>query len=229
MANPTQSLISLLQGVQKFDREVYADHAELFQSLASSQSPSTLFITCSDSRINPSLITQTDPGDLFIVRNVGNIVPPHGEMLGGVSSAIEYAVLALKVSNIVVCGHSNCGAMGALCDLANPKFDGLPMVRRWLGAAEAARAAAGILSASDAGPETVKQLAEQNVLLQLTHLRTHPSVAGALARGEIALQGWFYDIATGKITILDETTRRSVPVDEALSSLSARAPEAETA
>ncbi|AQS88330.1 carbonic anhydrase [Neoasaia chiangmaiensis NBRC 101099] len=221
-STPRQSLIELLEGVQKFDRDVYPDHQELFESLATGQSPSTLFITCSDSRINPSLITQTEPGELFIVRNVGNIVPPYGDMLGAVSSAIEYSVLVLKVRNIIVCGHSNCGAMNALCDLSSKKFDSMPTVRRWLRAAEAARATFGPLQAEDVGPETIRSLAEQNVLLQLTHLRTHPAVVGALARGELALQGWFYDIATGKITVLDEATRKSYSVDEAIAHFQSR-------
>ncbi|AOX18155.1 carbonic anhydrase [Kozakia baliensis] len=218
-----KSLITLLKGVQHFDNEVFVEHKELFEKLASSQSPSTLFITCSDSRINPSMITQTEPGELFIVRNVGNIVPPYGEMLGGVSSAIEYAVLALKVQHVVVCGHSNCGAMNALCDLSSPKFDTMPTVRRWLRNAEAARATLGPLEAKDMGPETVRELAEQNVLLQLAHLRTHPAVVGALSRGELALQGWFYEIGTGQIVILDEQTRKTRSVDEALAELHAEA------
>ena len=219
--NPNASMIELLRGVQKFDREVYPEHQELFESLASSQSPSTLFITCSDSRINPNLITQTKPGELFIVRNVGNIVPPYGAMLGAVSSAIEYSVLVLKVRNIVVCGHSNCGAMNALCDLSSDKFKTMPTVRRWLGAAEAALTAVGPLEATDVGPATIRDLAESNVLLQLTHLRTHPAVAGALARGDLAISGWFYDIAEGKITVLDEKTRHTCTVEEALVTLQA--------
>lgn len=218
--NSHDSMIELLRGVQTFNREVYPDHQPLFESLASSQAPATLFITCSDSRIDPSLITQTKPGELFIVRNVGNIVPPYGEMLGGVSSAIEYAVLALKVRNIVVCGHSNCGAMNALWNIGDEKkFENMPTVRRWLGSATAARASVSALSAEDAGPATIRELAEHNVLLQLTHLRTHPAVAGALARGEVELSGWFYDIAAGQITVLDEKTRKTQNVDEALASL----------
>ncbi|UYH51926.1 carbonic anhydrase [Candidatus Kirkpatrickella diaphorinae] len=216
------SLIRLLEGVQLFDETVYEEHKALFETLAESQSPSTLFITCSDSRVNPNLITQTLPGDLFIVRNVGNIVPPHGEMMGGVSSAVEYAVMALKVKHIVVCGHSNCGAMTALCDLSSSKFDEMPTIRRWLQNAEAARAAVIGLKAEDAGPDTVRELAEQNVLLQLAHLRTHPAVVRALSLGEATLQGWFYDIGTGQVIILDEQTRKTRPVKELLDELKAK-------
>ncbi|WP_306296398.1 carbonic anhydrase [Acidomonas methanolica] len=220
--DPNESMIELLEGVQKFDREIYPSHQELFESLAESQFPKTLFITCSDSRIDPSLITQTEPGELFIVRNVGNIVPPYGEMLGGVSSAIEYAVLALGVRNVVVCGHSNCGAMNALLHIDDDtKFQNMPTVRRWLGSAQAARAAAIALKAEDAGPATIRALAEQNIFLQLTHLRTHPAVAGAIAQGKLALSGWFYDIANGKVIVLDDQTRKTQSVGEALASLRA--------
>ncbi|MBB2201258.1 carbonic anhydrase [Gluconacetobacter tumulisoli] len=212
------TLIELLQGVEKFNSEVFPQNRELFAGLAGQQSPDTLFIACADSRVNPSMITQTQPGDLFVLRNIGNIVPAYGEMLGGVSSAIEYAVLALGVSHIIVCGHSDCGAMKALLD--DPaKLSRMPTVASWLRNAEAARAVAGALQATDAGPESVRSLAEQNVLLQIAHLRTHPAVAAALARNELILQGWFYDIASGEVAILDETTRHTIHVDEAIARL----------
>ncbi|GBQ84880.1 carbonic anhydrase [Gluconacetobacter johannae DSM 13595] len=212
------TLIELLQGVEKFNSEVFPQNRELFAELAGQQSPNTLFIACADSRVNPSMITQTQPGDLFVLRNIGNIVPAYGEMLGGVSSAIEYAVLALGVSHIIVCGHSDCGAMKALLD--DPaKLTRMPTVASWLRNAEAARAVAGALRATDAGPESVRSLAEQNVLLQIAHLRTHPAVAAALARNELILQGWFYDIASGEVAVLDETTRHTIHVDEAIARL----------
>ncbi|EHH69186.1 carbonic anhydrase [Gluconobacter morbifer] len=219
MACGRDTLAKLLGGVRKFETDVYPENAELFESLANSQSPSSLFITCADSRISPSLITQTEPGELFIVRNVGNIVPAYGEMLGGVSSAIEYAVAVLKVKNVIICGHSNCGAMNALMDLNAPKLASLPTVRSWLRHAEAARAALGNLKAEDAGPEEIRSLAEYNVLLQLAHLRTHPAVVRALAQNELKLQGWFYDIPKGEILVLDEQTRKARPVGDVLKEL----------
>nr|WP_294914418.1 carbonic anhydrase [uncultured Neokomagataea sp.] len=215
------TLSKLLEGVKTFQNDVYPESAELFESLANSQAPSTLFITCADSRISPSLITQTQPGELFIVRNVGNIVPAYGEMLGGVSSAIEYAVAVLKVKNIIICGHSNCGAMGALMNLNDPKLDGLPTVRSWMRNGEAARATLGDLKAEDAGPAQIRELTENNVLLQLAHLRTHPAVARALAQKEITLQGWYYDIPKGQIAVLDEQTRTARSVSDVLSDLGA--------
>ncbi|GBR04963.1 carbonic anhydrase [Acetobacter oeni] len=217
MANKTakDSLIALLHGVEYFNTHVFPEKEALFKGLAESQAPGTLFIACADSRVSPGLITQTDPGNLFILRNIGNIVPAYGEMLGGVSSAIEYAVLALGVSSIIVCGHSNCGAMTALL---NPeKLENMPTVKSWLRNAETARAVA--LASENAGPATVRSLAEQNVLLQISHLRTHPSVAAALARRKLILQGWFYDIGTGEVLVLDEETRRTISIETAISRL----------
>lgn len=210
-------MIKLLEGVERFQTEIFPKNRNLFNDLSESQSPHTLFITCSDSRIDPSLLTQTTPGEVFIMRNVGNIVPAYGEMNGGTASAIEYAV-SIGVSHIIICGHSNCGAMGAL--LAPPeKLEATPMVKAWLRNADAAKAVTDVLSAEDAGPSVVRNLSEQNVLLQLAHLRTHPSVAAALARNEIIIQGWFYDIGTGEVLILDENTRHSIHVRDALAIL----------
>lgn len=217
--NAKDSLIALLRGVEHFNSHVFPEKEELFRELADGQAPKTLFIACADSRVSPSLITQTNPGDLFILRNIGNIVPAYGEMLGGVSSAIEYAVLALKVSSIIVCGHSNCGAMTALLDPDPSKLAKMPTVQSWLRNAEAAKAVTGALSGSDAGPATVRSLCEQNVLLQISHLRTHPSVAAALARQELILQGWFYDIGTGEVLVLDEQSRKTISIETAISQL----------
>src|SRR5919199_3192505 len=127
----------LLSSYQRFRSEVYPEHRQLFESLATGQHPSVLFITCSDSRVVPDLIMQSDPGDLFVCRNAGNIVPPYGEMTGGVSATIEFAVAVLNVSSIVICGHSDCGAMKAL--LHPEKVQDLPTVRAWLRQAETPR------------------------------------------------------------------------------------------
>lgn len=215
------SLLSLLRGVEHFNTEVFPAKQNLFATLAGGQSPNALFIACADSRINPNLITQTEPGDLFILRNIGNIVPAYGEMLGGVSSAVEYAVAGLGVSAIIVCGHSDCGAMKALLAPEKSGLDKMPTVRQWLRNAEAARAALGELKAEDAGPANVRTLSEQNVMLQLSHLRTHPSVVAGMARGTLFLQGWFYDIGTGEITILDEQTRKTCSIPDAIAQLEA--------
>ncbi|MBO1323658.1 carbonic anhydrase [Acetobacter sp. TBRC 12305] len=218
------NLLSLLQGAEHFNTEIFPAKEALFASLATGQAPKALFIACADSRINPNLITQTEPGDLFILRNIGNLVPAYGEMLGGVSSAVEYAIMGLGVSTIIVCGHSDCGAMKALMDPEKNGLDKMPTVRTWLRNAEAARATVmQNLRAEDAGPATVRSLAEQNVLLQLSHLRTHPAVAAGLAGGTLFLQGWFYDIGTGEISILDEQTRKSVPIADVIGQFEAAA------
>src|SRR3954451_19379403 len=127
----------LVQGVSKFQREVFPRQRELFEQLAAKQNPQALFITCADSRVVPDLITQADPGDLFICRNAGNMVPAYGETNGGVSATIEYAVVALNIRHIIVCGHSDCGAMKGV--LHPEAVKDMPTVRTWLSHGEMAR------------------------------------------------------------------------------------------
>jgi carbonic anhydrase len=157
------------------------------------------------------MITQTDPGELFICRNAGNIVPPHSTYTGGMTASIEFAVAALKVPHIVICGHTECGAMkGAM----NPEgLDALPHVKEWLSYSRAAVAIVDELGADMNDEERMKLLLEQNVILQLQHLKTHPSVAARLARGDLQLHGWVYDIKTGGVTAYDEASNRFLPVD----------------
>jgi carbonic anhydrase len=158
------------------------------------------------------MITQTQPGELFVCRNIGNIVPGYGEMLGGVSAVVEYAVMVLGVKHVVVCGHSDCGAMKGLLNPASTKD--LPTVEAWLRNAQAAKSA--VFARKLEGDAAMQALIEENVRLQLTHLRTHPAVAAALANGKIHLRGWVYDIGDGKITVLDETSNQFMPLDEAI-------------
>jgi len=199
-------------GVTKFQREVYPNRQDLFQSLAEGQSPEALFITCSDSRIDPNMVTQTEPGELFICRNAGNIVPPHTQHTGAMTASIEFAVGALKVPHIIVCGHSNCGAMkGAM---APDSLGALPHVAEWL---TFVRAAVAIVDSQDgklSEEERLRRLTEENVVLQLDHLRTHPYVARALAKGEVELHGWVYDIASGGVSVFDPAQRRFEPAEE---------------
>jgi len=199
-------------GVLKFQNNVFPGKQSLFEELSEGQSPEALFITCADSRIETGMITQTGPGDLFICRNAGNIVPPHTEHTGGMTASIEYAVAVLKVPHIVICGHSGCGAMaGAM----NPEgVESLPHVKRWLGFSKAAVSIVEQLGQDMSDDERMTLLIEQNVLLQLQHLRTHPSVAAALAKEEVQLHGWVYDIKTGGMTAYDETQKKFVVVDE---------------
>lgn len=199
-------------GVVHFKNEIFPQKKDLFEQLANGQSPEALFITCSDSRISPHLITQTEPGELFICRNAGNIVPPHTKATGGMTASIEYAVGVLKVPHIVICGHSNCGAMnGAM----NPEgLSELPHVAEWLGHSQAAVKVVNELGKDLDDDDRMKMLIEQNVLLQITHLKTHPFVAAALAAGNVQIHGWVYDIASGDVVAYDDKQDKFLPVEE---------------
>jgi carbonic anhydrase len=172
-----------------------------------------LIVACADSRVDVEMITNSQPGDVFVSRNIGNMVPGYGDMLGGVSAVIEYAVSALKVQHIVVCGHSDCGAMKALL---NPdSTSNMPTVKRWLTNGAAALSVSETVH-QDQRREILPVLTEQNVLMQLAHLRTHPSVAGAMARKQLTVSGWIYDIGSGEIRIAENGSDEFV----ALSSMS---------
>jgi carbonic anhydrase len=191
----------ILDGLYRFRKEVYPSQRDHFESLANRQNPEVLFITCSDSRIVPNLITQTEPGDLFIIRNAGNIVPPYGEMQGGVSATIEYAILALGVKNIVICGHSDCGAMKGI--LHPEKLGDMPTVAAWLKHGDAARRVVNDAYPDLTDEEKLPAITRENVAAQLRNLMTHPSVASRMARGELTLHGWLYDIRTGDVQIYE--------------------------
>ena len=194
----------VLDGVLAFKENIYPEYRELFSDLAGGQSPEVLLVTCADSRIDPALITQTYPGDLFICRNAGNIVPPYGPDAEGNVASIEFAVAALGVKHIVVCGHSDCGAMkGAM----NPEgLDALPHVCGWVGHSAAAVDAAKAAKPELEGKALLKEVTEQNVLLQLQNLKTHPQVAAGLEAGKLTLHGWVYDIGEGVIFAHNEAT-----------------------
>ena len=188
----------LHDGVRRFQREVFPERKHDYESAAKlPQQPHTLFITCADSRLDPELLTQSGPGQIFVTRNIGNIVPAYGEILGSVSAVIEYAVVALKVKQIVICGHSDCGAMKGL--LKRDALAALPTVNRWLQNGEAALSVVQARQKQTGGEDPLLELTKENVLLQLGHLRTHPSVAGRLADESLALYGWLWDIGTGTI------------------------------
>ena len=204
----------LFDGVREFREKVFPEQREHFEKLSEGQSPGTLFITCADSRVVPEMLTQTEPGELFVCRNIGNIVPTYGEMLGGVSAVIEYAVMALKVKNIVICGHSDCGAMKGLLHVHDNALDAMPTVRSWLRNAEAARTVVEATRGDLEGDVKVQALVEQNVITQLQHLETHPSVAAALATDQIALHGWVYGIKGGDVRAYDAEQKSFVPLHD---------------
>lgn len=193
----------LIGRVVNFQKQVFPRHADLYGRLASNgQSPKALMISCADSRIVPELILQAEPGDLFVTRNAGNIVPPFSQVNGGVSSAVEYAVVALHITDIIICGHSDCGAMKALLQPA--ALDGMPNVAAWLRHSHAAqRIVHHCYPQMSPGDELTRALTLENVVVQLNHLRTHPSVAAGIARGAVALHGWFVDIHRGLILGMD--------------------------
>lgn len=199
----------IIAGLRSFQRDVYPQHRELFERLARGQSPKAMVITCSDSRVDPFMLTQTDPGKLFVLRNAGNIVPAFGEAVGGVTATIEYAVVALRVENIVVCGHSSCGAMAGLL---NPEsLRDMPNVADWLHHTGSVRQS--LIDAGDAdGPKALASAVEANVVVQLSNLRTHPSVAKALAEGQITLHGWVYDIGSGQVQAYDDRQQQFGPL-----------------
>jgi carbonic anhydrase len=197
-------LEQLKNGVRRFRSETYAANPELFaQAVTEPQRPHTLFITCADSRIDPNALTSTGPGEVFVLRNIGNMIPAYGEMLGGVSAVIEYAVAALGVRHVAICGHTDCGAMKALLDPSST--DKMPSVRNWLKNAQTALAVSNTLHEHDIENHSerplIDVLTEQNVLLQIQHLKTHPSVATAMTLGNLTVSGWIYDIASGNVRI----------------------------
>ncbi len=200
----------VMSGLARFQDETFPQNRALFQRLASGQSPETLLITCSDSRIDPCMLTHTKPGDLFICRNAGNIVPAYGEVIGGVSATIEYAVLALGVRDIILCGHTDCGAMRALL---NPQSVAhMPAVSAWLRYGESARFVVQENHSHLNGADLLTAIIEQNVRAQLDNLRTHPAVSARQAKGKLHLHGWVYNIGSGEVNVLDPAQARFVPL-----------------
>ncbi|WP_431045547.1 carbonic anhydrase [Streptomyces sp. P1-3] len=198
----------LAQGIDRFQREVFPAKAGLFAQLATVHQPTTLFISCSDARVVPELITQTDPGELFVIRTAGNLVPAYAPGADGVAASIEYAVAVLGVQDVIVCGHSACGAMTALAE--GHDLTGAPAVAGWLHHADAARArTAGTDGA--AGGAKVAALVRANVAAQLANLATHPSVARTRAEGSVRLHGWVFDIPTGAVEDIGDTTGPALP------------------
>jgi carbonic anhydrase len=200
---------ALIQGVQRFHRKVFRARRGQFERLARGQRPEVLFITCSDSRIDPGLLTQSEPGDLFVLRNAGNIIPPRGASAGE-EATIEFAVDGLGVRDVVVCGHSHCGAIKGLL---NPEeIAGLPAVARWLGLAGATRRKVREKYGHLDGDRLISAAVQENVLVQIEHLRTLPSVAARLASGDLRLHGWVYTIESGEVLAYDPARGRFLPL-----------------
>jgi carbonic anhydrase len=200
----------LIEGYKRFTAEVFPQRRAQFRLLADSQAPEFLFITCSDSRIVPDLILGTGPGDLFIARNAGNVVPISGEDVDGVTATIEYAVEVLRVRHVIICGHSDCGAMKAALDRKN--LHHLPKASRWLAHVEAAFSHRQPLNPADGESAELAALIRGNVVAQWLNLREQSSVSKAMREGRLAAHAWYYDILTGRIEQYDERTRRFAPL-----------------
>jgi len=202
----------LVAGIAKFQKNLFAQHQQLFAGLAKGQDPEILFITCSDSRIDPNLITQTQPGDLFIARNAGNLVPPHySQATGDMDATIEFAMNVLNVRHIVICGHTDCGAMKGAMNPDSVKH--LHHVHNWLSNCAAARARVKARH-EELTYDQLLELTEENVVLQLKHLETHPSVAAKMASNGVLLHGWVYDIGHGEVYCYEQKTGKFAPVAE---------------
>ena len=186
----------IIKGYLQFKESGFKERKDLFEKLSNSQSPEVLFITCSDSRIDPNLITQTEPGDLFVIRNAGNIVPPHTVESDGIVASIEFAVVALGVKHIVVCGHSNCGAMKGALNTSG--LTALPKVKSWLNYCSEAVALVESRE-GDLMSDELNSVTQENVLLQIRRLQQYPEISKRLTTGGIEIHGWVYEIADGTI------------------------------
>jgi carbonic anhydrase len=203
----------LIDGYRIFRSEIFPAKKDEFHRLADSQHPQFLFITCSDSRVVPNLIFQCGPGEMFLVRNAGNVVPPAGEQAGGVSATIEYAVKVLQVRHIIICGHSDCGAVKA--GMEPERLKTLPLVDSWLHFVEKAEWIAGDLVPA-AGDDHDKELRKRvcaNIVGQLANLRTHTAVTEAMQKKTLDVHGWYYDIFSGQVEAYVPADHRFVPLE----------------
>ena len=191
----------IFNGYLRFKKSGFEERKDLFEKLSNSQSPEVLFITCSDSRIDPNLITQTEPGDLFVIRNAGNIVPPHIAESDGIVASIEFAVVALGVKHIVVCGHSNCGAMKGALNTSG--LTTLPKVRGWLNYCSEAVALVESRE-GDFKSDELNSVTQENVLLQIRRLEQYSEISKRLTTGDIEIHGWVYEIGEGTVKYFNQ-------------------------
>ncbi len=207
----------LIQGIVDFRQKTQASYREAFGNLAIGQSPNTLFVACSDSRVVPNTFASTNPGDLFVLRNVGNLIPPCDE--NGLSTgdeaeaaAIEFSLITLNVQNIIVCGHSECGAMRALID--NRDKVKMKNLKNWLRHGDTAldQLHEGLTLDNTLSPHN--QLSQLNVLLQLEHIKSYPPVKKRLAEGSLELHGWWFDIAKADVYAYEEPHQKFILIDE---------------
>lgn len=195
----------LLKGIIKFREIDFEEHKELFGLLSKEQNPHTLFIGCSDSRLIPQLITQTLPGELFVIRNIANIVPPYHESEEYLSttSSIEYAVNVLEIENIVVCGHSNCGGCKSLY-ASDEVLNKIPHTKKWLELAVEAKVKVSAVVAEEEVDKREWMTEQINIVEQLKNLLTYPFIREKVLQGTLTLEGWYYIIETGEVFIYNK-------------------------
>lgn len=207
----------LLQGILEFRKNLTEDKRALFAELALEQKPDTLFVACSDSRVVPNLFASTNPGDLFVLRNIGNLIPPFESCLDVSAPAVlEFSVLQLKVEHIVICGHSECGAMQRLA-LRQGSMGSLgecPHLTAWLmyGEEVVERIRKGVVL--DPSLSEYNQLSQINVLLQLEHVLSYPFIRERVEKRELHLHGWWFDIGRAQVHCFDPEFNSFVPIDE---------------
>lgn len=200
----------LVQGIHNFQTNIFRKKRDLFTKLAQGQQPSALFITCSDSRINPNLLTQTEPGDIFILRNAGNIIPSFPAE-GGEIATIEFAVIGLGIQDIIVCGHSDCGAMKGLINPSEVKST-MPYIHSWL---KNAKRTSDIIKKEYKhlqGRELLTATVEENVIVQIENLKTYPFIEQRLQEGDLKLHGWVYKFETGEVFYYDPESQQFLPL-----------------
>ena len=198
----------IIAGLNEFHDNYFATHREMFEQLSQGQTPGVMFITCSDSRIDPCLITQTKPGELFVVRNIGNIIPAYGSIMNSESAGIEYAIQALDIKDIIVCGHSHCGAMKGLLQIGNLSQQ-MPLVYDWLKHyAEPTRRLIMDNYQNCSGEQLLKIAIEQNVLTQLKNLETYPIVSSRIHSGDLTIHAWVYEIEAGEVFIYEPDSQQ---------------------
>ena len=221
----------LIRGLDQFRQHYVREHQELLEQLSHGQKPRVLFITCSDSRVAPNLITNTDIGELFVIRNAGNIIPPYGAANGGEGGTIEYAINALDIEQIIVCGHSHCGAMKGLLKLNKLQKD-MPLVYDWLKHAEATRRLVQENYPDLSDDEFVEMLVAENVLIQIDNLKTYPVIKARLHQGKLKIYAWIYQIETGEVLAYDAKThtymlpQSQLPIDDSSEDIYSLAPSA---
>lgn len=208
----------LIRGLREFKETYVSHHRDFLEQLAHGQKPRVLFITCSDSRIVPSLITQTEPGEIFVIRNAGNIIPPFGAANGGEGAAVEYAIHALGIEQIIVCGHSHCGAMKGLLQIGKLEEE-MPLVYEWLRHADATRRLVQENYAGYTKDELLEITIAENVLTQIENLKTYPVVHSKIYQGRLQIYGWVYLIETGEVLAFDPETHQYVPPQTQLEAL----------